>query len=534
MVNAIPLLQPIAPETWEKMKQVPGNKVQHPVAPEPEKEEESANLPQVMQIIKSVRHVPRTPQEILAAFNNKKSKQTTYRPSGKPLPPVRKPSPVTAEIQPPLAQKSKSPLKALPTPLATPIEGCLTLQAPEVAVQQPVNSPPLVCPICGEQFHFPYKCPFLASNGPRVTQRVQELHKEGETNPIRSTEGHQLKECNPETATGKRRIFNPSVSPELQSGRLLSPPSIVKSYRSEITVQSPGEGSSSPPSPAHGVSYGENDAAGLLLELSAKNIVASLVPLPPAPIPTRPSAEIDETSSEGAKVEREISEDDERQVVPSVGGQARRKSSESYWSKSSSDPPSTKGKPSPNSRPTTLPTPPIVQSASLIRPQSSPPPTVDLSLEVLESPVIEKHKSLIPHNISIEQGDVTRDEELKPTRILHHVCCFLKHVNHVDLLKAAETPSPLLHKLRPSQSLPRLSVISRKFPRTVVPLLLPKSTSLYTPTMPNPNLDDSEDIMSSDDDSSDTDDQNSTQIPTNQQAGSRPVRRRHRNVLATF
>ena len=483
MVNTIPLLQPIASETWEKMKQVPGNKVQHPLEPEPEKEEESANLPQVMQIIKSVRTVPRTPQEILAAFKNKKSKQATYRPSQKPLQPVRKPSPLTAEVQPPPAQKSKSPLKALPTPLATPIEGRLTLQAPEIAVQQPVNSPPLVCPICGEQFHLPHECPFLASNGHRLTQRVQELHKEGEINPIQSTEVNQLKGCNSEklrAATGKRKIFNPPVSPELQPGRLLSPPSIVNSYRSEITVQSPGEGSSSPPSPAHGDS------------------------------------------------------------------QARRKLSESYWSKSSSDPPSTKGKPSPNSRPTTLPTPPIVQSASLIRPQpkstfpqSPPPPSaVGLSLEVLESPVTEKHKSLIPHDISIEQGDAnhTRDEELQPTRILHHVCCFLKYVGHADPLKVADTstPSPLLRKLRPSQSLPRLSVISRNFPRTVVPLLLPKSTSLYTPTMPNPNLDDSEDIMSSDDDSSDTDDQNSMQIPSNQQAGSRPVRRRHRNVLATF
>ena len=52
--------------------------------------------------------------------------------------------------------------------------------------------------------------------------------------------------------------------------------------------------------------------------------------------------------------------------------------------------------------------------------------------------------------------------------------------------------------------------------------------------MPNPNQDDNEDIGSSDDDSSDTDDQNSMQIPANQQAGSRPVLRRHRNVLASF
>ena len=355
-----------------------------------------------------------------------------------------------------------------------------------------------------------------------------------------------MKGCNPEklpATTAKQRIFNPS---ELQSGGLLSPPSIVNSYRSEVTVQSPGEGSSSPPSPAHGDNYGENDAAELLLELSAKNMAASLVSLSPAPTQTRPSAEIDETSNEGAKFQSEISEDGERQVVASVGSRARRRSSESYWSKSSSDPPSTKDKPSPDPLPIALPTPPIVQSASLIRPQPKSmfpqsPPTpaaVDLSLEVLESPVIEKYTSLIQHDISIEQGEISRpqDEELEPTRIRHRVCCFLEHVSHADLLKVADTStsSVLLRKQRPSKSLPRLSVIPRSLPRTAVQSLLPKSTSLYTPTMPNTNQDDNEDIGSSDDDSSDTDDQNSMQIPANQQAGSRPMPRRHRNLLASF
>lgn len=354
-----------------------------------------------------------------------------------------------------------------------------------------------------------------------------------------------MKGRNPEklrASTGKQRIFNPS---ELQSSGLLSSPHIVNSYRSEVTVQSPGEGSSSPPSPAHGDIYSGNDAAELLLELSAKNIAASLVSLSSAPTPARPSAEIDETSNEGAKVESEISED-EKQIVPLVGSRARRKSSESYWSNSSSDLPSTKDKPSPDSRPIALPTPPIVQSSSLIRPQpkstfpqpSPTPAAVDLSLEVLESPVIEKHMSPIPCNISIEQGEVNQpqDEELEPTRIHHRVCCFLEHVGHTDPLKVADTstPSVPLRKHRPSRSLPRLSVIPRSLSRTVVQSLLPKSTSLYTPTMPNPNQDDNEDIGSSDDDSSDTDDQNSMQIPANQQAGSRPVLRRHRNVLASF
>ena len=387
MVNSAPLLQANVSETCEKTKKVPGKKGQRVAEPEQEREES-----QVMQIIESIRTIRRTPQEILAAFNNKKSNQTTYRPSREPLLPARKPSPLTADVQPPPTQKSKSPNKTLPTPLATPIEGRLTLQAPEIAVQQPVNPLPLVCPICGEQFNHPHQCSFLASNGPGLVQRVQE-----------------------------------------RSG-LLSTPSIVDSYKSEITVQSPGEGSSSSPS-AHGQdgdSYGENDAAELLLGLSAKNIAASLVSL--SPIQARPSAEIDETSNEGAKVESENSEDDERQVVPSILSQARRKSSESYRSKSSSDPPSAKDMASPDSRPIPLPAPPIVQSASLIRPRprsTFPQPSpisvaVDPSPELPGAPVIEKHKSLIPHDISMEPGEINQseDEELEPTQIRHHVCCF--------------------------------------------------------------------------------------------------------------
>ena len=487
------LFQPIAPETWEKTKKVTGKKRQHPVEPELEKEERSAITPQVIQIIKSVRTDRRTPQEILAAFNNKKSNQTTYRPSRKPLPPVRKPSPLTAEVQPPPAQKSKSPNKTLPTPVATPIEGRLTLQAPEIAVPQPVNPPPRLCPACGEQFHLPHQCSFLAPNGS-------------------------------------------------------TPPSIVDSYRSEITVQSPGEGSSSPPSPhgQYGDSYGENDAAELLLELSAKNIAASLVSLSPTPIPARPSAEIDETSNEGAKAESGNSGDDERRVVLSVLSQARRESSESYRSDSSSDPPSAKDMPSPDSPPNSLPAPPIVQPAPLIRPrpkrtfpQSSPiSVAVELSLEVPKSPVIEKHKSLIPHDMSIESDEINQpqDEDLEPIQTPHHVCCFLEHVSHADLQKVADTPtpSPLPRQLRPSQSLPRLSVITRSLSRTVTQSLLPKSTSRYTPTTLNPNRDDKEDILSSTDDSSDSENQNSMRIAANQQAGSRPVSRRHRNVLASF
>ena len=87
MVNSSPLLRPIVSETCEKTKKVPRKKGQHPAEPEPEREEESADV--VMQIIKSIRTVRRTPQEILAAYNNKKSNQTTYRPSRDPLPPVR-------------------------------------------------------------------------------------------------------------------------------------------------------------------------------------------------------------------------------------------------------------------------------------------------------------------------------------------------------------------------------------------------------------------------------------------------------------
>ena len=69
MVNSAPFLQPIVSETCEKTKKVPGKKRQHPA--EPKREEESANV--VMQIIKSIRTVRRTPQEILAAYNSSHS-----------------------------------------------------------------------------------------------------------------------------------------------------------------------------------------------------------------------------------------------------------------------------------------------------------------------------------------------------------------------------------------------------------------------------------------------------------------------------
>lgn len=54
--------------------------------------------------------------------------------------------------------------------------------------------------------------------------------------------------------------------------------------------------------------------------------------------------------------------------------------------------------------------------------------------------------------------------------------------------------------------------------------------------MPDPARDDNKDkdTTSSDDDSSDGDNQNSRKIPANQQAGSQPVFRRRRNVLASF
>ena len=60
--------------------------------------------------------------------------------------------------------------------------------------------------------------------------------------------------------------------------------------------------------------------------------------------------------------------------------------------------------------------------------------------------------------------------------------------------------------------------------------LLLKSTSHLVPIKPNPNLDE-EDLVSSDDDSSESDNQH---IPANQQAGSQPAFRRHHNVLASF
>jgi hypothetical protein len=456
-----------------------GKKGQHPAEPDPEKEgkeDEPTNLPQVIQIIKSVRTVRRTPQEILAAFNSKKSNQTTIRSSRESLPSVRKLRPLTAAIQLPPAQKSKSPNKALPTRAA--IEGRLTLQAPEIAVQQPVNLPPLLCPACGKQLHHPHQCSLLTPNGS-------------------------------------------------------APPSTVDSYRSEITAQSPGAGSSSPPS------VDENDATELLLELSAKNIAASMASLSPTPIPGRPSAEIDETSDESGS-----SEGDKRPVVHSVLSQARRESSESYRSKSSSDPPSAKDMPSPDSPPISLPAPPIVQSASLIRQRTGLTLSSSISMSVgpfsegLDSPVIERHKPLIPHDMSIEPDEINQpqDEDLEPTQTLHHVCCFLEHVSHADLQKVANTstPLPLPRQPRPSHSLPRLSVIPRSLSRTVTQSSLPKSTSRYTPALPNSNREDIEDISSSADDSSGSDNRSSMQIASNQQAGSRPVSHRRRNLLASF
>jgi hypothetical protein len=192
--------------------------------------------------------------------------------------------------------------------------------------------------------------------------------------------------------------------------------------------------------------------------------------------------------------------------------------------------------------------PPVVQSASLIRtrskstfPQSSPTPVaVNLSPGVPEAPVIEELTLLIPHDTSIEAGEnrQPQDEDLEPTQILRHVCCFPERVSLTDLLKVANTStpwSPLPRQARPSQSLPRLSIIPKSLPRTVTRSLLPKSTSRFTSTMSSPDRGDNEDVMSSDDDSSsDSDNQNSKQIPANQQAESRPVFRRHRNVLASF
>jgi len=280
----------------------------------------------------------------------------------------------------------------------------------------------------------------LPLNGFELAQHVQEVRNKGETDLVRLIEDHQSNGCNPEkfpAEAEKHGLSNLSVSPELQSSGLPSPPSIDDLYRSEITVQSPGEGSSSPPSPAHGQpgdGYDETDPAELLLELSAKNIAASLVSRSPTPVPARPPAEIDEMSDEGAKVGGENSENDERQVVPQVRSRRRRKSSESPCSKSSSDTPSANDMPSPASQKITLTAPPVVQSASLIHTQSkitSPPlsPTllaVNLPPGVPESPVIEKFKSPIPHDTSIEPGKVRQlyDEELEPTRIFHQVYCF--------------------------------------------------------------------------------------------------------------
>ena len=398
------------------------------------------NSQQVMQIIKSVRTARRTPQEILAAFNNEQSNETAYGPSQDPPPPITKPSALIIAIQPPTARKSKSPIKALPTPAATSPEGGLIMeepeiaaQEPEIAAQQPVKPRRLLCPICGENFHLRNQCPLLASDSPEPAQRVQGLRNEGKADPVQLTKDHQSNRRNArrlEAVTGKQRISDPSVSPEVQSRRLLPPPPIVDSYRSEITVQSPGEGSSSPPSSDDeqpGDGFDEIDAAEPLLELSAKNVAMGLVSRSPTPIPSHSSAERDEISDGGVMFENESSETEKRQVPLPGSSYAHRKSSESYRSNSSSDSPSAKDIPRPASQTFTLTAPPIVQSASLIRarpestlPSSPPiPVAVDLSPEVPESPVIEKPKSPKPGETRQPQ-----DEELESIHILHHVCYF--------------------------------------------------------------------------------------------------------------
>ena len=317
-----------------------------------------------MQIINSVRTTRRTPQEILAAFRNTNSNRSARRPSQEPLPLIHEPSPLITAVQPPPMRKSRSPIKALPTPVTTPLAGDLTLQAPETAVQQSVKPSPLVRPTRGDQ-----------SWGP------------------------------------------------------ICPPPNGDLYRSEITVESPGEGSSSPLSSGDersGDGHNKTDAAELLLKLSARNVAAGLVSRSPAPIPARPSTEIGEMSDEDAS---DSSENDERRVVLLVSSHARSKSSESYRSKSSNDSPSVNDTPSPTFQPT-LTAPPIVQSASLIRarPKSSSlqlsptPMAVNLPPQVSGSPVIKKLELPVP--IEPAKARQSQDEELEPTQILHCVCCF--------------------------------------------------------------------------------------------------------------
>lgn len=191
-------------------------------------------------------------------------------------------------------------------------------------------------------------------------------------------------------------------------------------YRSEITVQSPGEGSSSPPSSAHeqnGDNYDETGAAEPLLELSAKNMAANLVSRSSTSLPSRASSEMAEMSNQDAMVETESSEDDERQVARS---RMHRRLSGSHGSKPSSDLPSN-DTPSP---PSQQMVPPVVQRASLTRAWSKPLSPVPLAIhpppEVVET---KRPESPIPHDTSGTVGQ-SQDEEPEPTQILHHVCCF--------------------------------------------------------------------------------------------------------------
>jgi hypothetical protein len=54
------------------------------------------------------------------------------------------------------------------------------------------------------------------------------------------------------------------------------------------------------------------------------------------------------------------------------------------------------------------------------------------------------------------------------------------------------------------------------------------------PNILNPDQNEDEDIVSSDDESGDSDNQHSKYIPASQQAESHPVFHQHRNVLASF
>jgi hypothetical protein len=403
-------------------------------------QEGSMTSPQVMQIIKSVRSVRRTPQEILAAYNNTESNQTANRPLQE-LPPSL-PTPIVPVTEQPPARRSKSPIKALPTPAATsPEGGLMTLQSPEIPVRQPARPPPVLCPICGGKFHLQDQCPSLVSNGPELAQHIQGVHNEGNADLVRLIEDHHSNKPYPEklpAATGKEGTFSPSMSPEVQSSGLLPPSPVVNLYRSEIPVQSPGEGSSSLPSTREqpGDGFNEFDAVELLFKLSAKNVAASLVSRSPTPISLRPSVEIDDMNGEDSEDENQNSENDIWQVLLPASSHAYRKSPQSYHSKTSSDSPSTKGTPSPTPRLITFTAPPVVHSASLTRARSKgtllpsllTPTTTDLPPEVIETPVIENPKVSVLHGQSVELDKIrqSQDERLEPT---HHVCCFLKHAS---------------------------------------------------------------------------------------------------------